>query len=85
MFVVLLSLRVMVAWYMTDCWRQFPSRGHEFFCRQLHFLLLFAVEVSVVAVALDFTWESRILLLWLSMICFVLGYCSVLEYCFVLE
>ena len=36
---VLLSVRVTVAWYMIEVWRQLPLRGHECFCRQLHFLL----------------------------------------------
>ena len=32
---VLSSLRVTVAWQMTDDRRQFPLSGHEIFCRQL--------------------------------------------------
>ena len=38
--VVLLSLRVTVAWKITNDYRQFLSSGHVFFCRQLHVLLL---------------------------------------------
>ena len=38
--VVLLSLRVTVAWKITNDYRQFLSSGHVFFCRQFHVLLL---------------------------------------------
>ena len=33
--VVLLSLRVMVAWLISVDWRQFPLSEHVFFCWQL--------------------------------------------------
>ena len=46
--VVLLSFRVTVAWYITDDYRQFPSSGHAFFCRQVHVLLLLMVAAAVV-------------------------------------
>ena len=46
--VVLLSLRVMVAWQIIDDCRQFPSSGHVFFCRQLHFLLLLILSAAAV-------------------------------------
>ena len=65
---VLLSLRLTVAWSITDVRRQFPVRGHDFFCRQLHELL--STELSVdLSVCLD---AFRIRLLWLSIICLVL-------------
>ena len=48
--------------------RQFPLRGHVFFCRQLHDLL--STELSVdLSLCLG---ELRIRLLWLSIICLVL-------------
>ena len=47
--VVLLSLRVMVAWQISDDWRQFPLSGHVNFCRQLQFLVSFVLVLSVVS------------------------------------
>ena len=68
--VVLLSLRVTVAWYITDDCRQFPSRGHVFFCRQLHVLLsMVAAAAAVLSICVD---AVKMRLLWLSIICFVL-------------
>ena len=67
--VVLLSLRVTVAWYITDDCRQFPSSGHVFFCRQLHVLLLSVVAAAVLSICID---AVRMRLLWLSISCFVL-------------
>ena len=56
----------------TDDCRQFPSRGHVFFCRQLHVLLLsmVAAAVAVLSICVD---AVRMRLLWLSIICFVLS------------
>ena len=70
--VVLLSLRVTVAWRITDDCRQFPSGGHVFFCRQLHVLLL-SMEAAAAVVVLSICIDAvRMRLLWLSIICFVL-------------
>ena len=53
-----------------DC-RQFPSRGHVFFCRQLHvlFLSMVAAAAAVLSICVD---AVKMRLLWLSIICFVL-------------
>ena len=68
--VVLLSLRVMVAWQVSDDWRQFPLSGHVFFCRQLQVLVSFVLVLSAVSsMCLD---EFKLRLLWLAMICLVL-------------
>ena len=69
--VVLLSLRVTVAWYITDDCRQFPSRGHVFFCRQLHVLLLSMVAAAAAVLSICVA-AVKMRLLWLSIICFVL-------------
>ena len=70
--VVLLSLRVTVAWQIPDDCRPFPSSGHVFFCRQLHVLLLSVVVVAAVAVSSICIDAVRMRLLWLSIICLVL-------------
>ena len=67
--VLLFSLRVTVAWQITDGCRQFPSSGHAFFCRQLHVLLLMVMAAAVSSACID---AVRMRLLWLSIICFVL-------------
>ena len=58
---------------MTDDCRQFPSRGHVFFCRQLHVLLLSMVVAAAAVAVLSICVDAvRMRLLWLSIICFVL-------------
>ena len=68
--VVLLSLRVMVAWQISDDWRQFPFSEHVFFCWQLQGLVSFVLVLSAVSsMCLD---EFKLRLLWLAMVCLVL-------------
>ena len=53
----------------------FSSRGHVFFCRQLHVLLLSMVAAAAAAAAavLSICVDAvKMRLLWLSIICFVL-------------
>ena len=69
--VVLLSLRLTVAWKITDGYRQLPLSEHAFICRQLHLLLLMVVAAAV-AVSSACIDAARMRLLWLSIICFVL-------------
>ena len=58
---------------MTDDCRQFPYRGHVFFCRQLHVLLLSMVAAAAAVAVLSICVDAvRMRLLWLSIICFVL-------------
>ena len=67
--VVLLSLRVTVAWQISDDWRKFPFSGHVFFCQQPQVLESFALVLSVVlSICMD---EFKMCLLWLSMTCLV--------------
>ena len=68
--VVLSSLRVTVAWYISDDWRQFPLSGHVFFCWQLQVLVSFVLVLF--AVSLKGLDEFKMRLLWLSMVCLVL-------------
>ena len=68
--VVLLSLRVTVAWQISEDWRHFPSGGHVFFCWQLQVQVSFVLVLS--AVSLMFLDEFKMLLLWLSIICLML-------------
>ena len=69
--VVLLSLHVMVAWWIIDDHRQFLLSMHVFFCLQLHVLLLLIVAEAVV-VSLVCIDAVRMHLLWLPIICFML-------------
>ena len=58
---VLLSLRVTVAWSITDVWRQFLLSGQVFFCRQLQVLLSSVLVLSAVSSVCWGEFKTRLL------------------------
>ena len=55
----LLSLRLTVAWKITDDWREFPLSGHVIFCRQLHVLL--SIVLSAILSVCSDEFKRRLL------------------------